>query len=254
MASGKKNYFRHSFQAGNDPKIIEAIDRYGKETYFHYFRLLELCGEQAEYEVPTLFVFHPRTLCENLLVKRNKLGTHLVRLQNVALINVELSDNRVELQIPNFAKYLGRYSTKKQPNTPNKIKENKIKLNKIKGKEIKEKATYPPKVQEVIDAWNNNRDKLPAIRAVSATRKKKIQTRLKDFPEIETWVEAINKLAESDFCNGLNDRSWVASFNFLLQPESIPKILEGVYDNRKHLSKRDINFIKVQQENPFNEQ
>ena len=137
MASGKKNYFRHSFSAGEDEKIVSAIDQYGKEIYFHYFRLLELCGEQASDGMPEKFVFHPRTLCSNLLVKRNKLVTHLVRLQNVQLIYVECTDNKVEVLVPNLSKYLGSYRKTDTQKTPNKRKE---KERKEKESKVKEKA------------------------------------------------------------------------------------------------------------------
>ena len=68
MASGKKNYFRHSFFASDDEKIVTLISKHGKAAYFHYFRLLELCGQKSESYVPDKFVFHVRTLCAQLMV------------------------------------------------------------------------------------------------------------------------------------------------------------------------------------------
>lgn len=138
MASGKKNYFRHSFQAGKDDKIVNLIADHGKSAYFHYFRLLELCGEQAAGSVPEKFVFHRRTLCAELMVTNSKLGHHLLAMQSSLLLQYFMDDRKVELLIPNLVKYLGKYSTKITSNTPNKKKEKEIKVNEIKRKERKE--------------------------------------------------------------------------------------------------------------------
>ena len=134
MASGKKNYFRHSFSAGKDDKIVSLICDYGKEAYFHYFRLLELCGEQAADEIPEKFVFHRRTLCAELMVTSSRLGRHLLAMQSALLLEYVLSAGKVEILIPNLPKYLGRYSNKNPPNSSNKRKEKKRKEKKRKAR------------------------------------------------------------------------------------------------------------------------
>ena len=135
MANGKKNYFRHSFFAGNDDKIVTLIANYGKEAYFHYFRLLELCGQLSAEKMPEKFVFHRRTICAELMVTNSRLGHHLLAMQSSLLLQYVLTPEKVEILIPNFPKYLGKYETKISPNTSNKIKENKIKKKEIKEEE-----------------------------------------------------------------------------------------------------------------------
>ena len=139
MASGRKNYFRHSFSAGKDDKIVSLISDHGKSAYFHYFRLLELCGEQCSDGIPEKFVFHRRTLCAELMVTNSKLCHHLLAMQSSLLLEYVLSDRKVEVLIPNFMKFLGKYTNKIAPDTPNKRKEKEIKENKIKRKEKEEK-------------------------------------------------------------------------------------------------------------------
>lgn len=134
MASGKKNYFRHSFFAGSDDKIVNLISERGKEAYFHYFRLLELCGQQAADSIPEKFVFHRRTLCSELLVTNSRLGHHLLAMQSSLLLHYVMTDRKVEIHIPNIAKYLGKYTAKLPSNTPNKRKEKKKKEKKSKEK------------------------------------------------------------------------------------------------------------------------
>lgn len=140
MASGKKNYFRHSFHARNDDKIAGLINKHGKEAYFHFFALIELCAELASDKFPEdcWFHFHPRTLADALLVKKWTLVSHLSAIHQWGLCGVSvepqsaISDRSVEPQrvsvhLPNLPKFMGRYET----NAPNKRKE----------KEKKEKET-----------------------------------------------------------------------------------------------------------------
>lgn len=154
MASGRKNYFRHSFQASKDPKIVDLISTHGKQAYFHFFRLLELCGEQAAEGPQDRFIFHRRTLCAELMVTNSKLGHHLLAMQSSLLLHVVLSDRKVEVLIPKLAKYMGKYESKKPPNSPNKRKENKRKEN----KEQKEK-NEPIEVAEPGEDAKQNKSK-----------------------------------------------------------------------------------------------
>lgn len=153
MASGKKNYFRHSFHAGKDDKIVDLIAGHGKQAYFHYFRLLELCGEQAADSVPEKFVFHRRTLCAELMVTNSRLGHHLLAMQSSLLLEYVLSDRKVEILIPKFTKYLGKYTNKKPSNTSNKRKEKEIKEkeSKINKKEIKKNILDSSPLEHLTD-------------------------------------------------------------------------------------------------------
>lgn len=128
-----------------------------------------------------------------------------------------------------------------------KVKESKVKLSKGKGSKGETAAKppkSPPKKTEpdklrthwLAELWNEHCGKLSKCRIpISESRLKQIKTRTKSEPDREVWVEGIQRLADSDFCNGANDRAWVADFGFLLKPDSLNKILEGKYDNRTPL-------------------
>lgn len=135
MASGKKNYFRHSFFARNDIKLLELRELVGVGFYFYYFSLLEQCGEQSESELKEKYVFHNSTIRKLWSVNLEKCRTISTHLNAVGLLEFKKLENSFEFTIPNLAKYLGRYESKFPSNSSNKIKENKIKENKIKQKE-----------------------------------------------------------------------------------------------------------------------
>lgn len=105
--------------------------------------------------------------------------------------------------------------------------------NPLKGESARKKQTH-----WLVELWNQNCGKLPKCRVpISAARMKKLEVRVREESLPETWAKAITRLAASDFCNGKNDRSWVADFDFLLRPDSLAKVLEGKYDNRAGTSK-----------------
>ena len=148
MASGKKNYFRHSFGAHNDEKLVKIIEKYGMAGYAYFWIILELCGEQASENVPEKFIFHQRTLLSNLLVRKDKLHSYLVTTTQLLLINATIDGTIIELCIPNLAKYLGKYSNKNTSNTPNKRKENKRKEKEIKTNDTDLKFDFEALYQE----------------------------------------------------------------------------------------------------------
>ena len=72
---------------------------------------------------------------------------------------------------------------------------------------------------------------IPAPRKLTADRRRKIEARLREHgPEV--WREACDRLAASPFCRGENDRGWRADLDFLVQPTSFNRLIEGGYDAR----------------------
>lgn len=90
-------------------------------------------------------------------------------------------------------------------------------------------ADGPHPLQEV---WNLHRGKLPEAKSCKGARKKKADQRWREQTP-DAWQETVKKMAESNFCNGKNDRGWRADFDFLLKPDTWAKANEGKYDNNK---------------------
>lgn len=178
MASGKKNYFRHSFHARKNPKLVQLIDDFGKEAYFHYFALVELCAETASGEFPTdgKFVFRRSTLCHELRVTNSRLSRHLLAIQSALLCKVVVTEKEVEILFPKLSKYMGKYETKLPSNSPNKIKENQNKEKQIK--------TKPESI--ILQAENCKR-----IREAYA------RSYLERYRELPVWAARENKLTQT---------------------------------------------------------
>lgn len=87
------------------------------------------------------------------------------------------------------------------------------------------------KPEHVIEAWNDlaSRCGLAKVKSVTAARRRAIDCRIREH-SIDDWTEAIAAIERNPWLHGQNDRGWRADFDFLLQPKSFTKLIEGGYD------------------------
>ncbi len=88
--------------------------------------------------------------------------------------------------------------------------------------------------------WNENRGQLGEAKAMSSKRKQSTNLRWKENPSEEYWINIVNILKRSTFCNGDNDRGWKADFDFFIKPDTHLKALEGKYNGKQTLNKKTI--------------
>jgi uncharacterized protein YdaU (DUF1376 family) len=93
-------------------------------------------------------------------------------------------------------------------------------------------ADRPLTKSEILEAWHTRFVPRghPAVAKMTAQRERQLKARLRDCT-LEEWQRAMDALERSSFCRGENDRGWIADFDFLLQPKSFTKLLEGAYDH-----------------------
>lgn len=84
---------------------------------------------------------------------------------------------------------------------------------------------------DVIEGWNAVATEcgLPVVRKLTDARKRKLRTRIKQFPDIDDWRRALTEIRCNRWMHGDNDRGWRADFDFLLQDKSFTKLTEGAY-------------------------
>jgi hypothetical protein len=173
----------------------------------------------------------------------------LCYLESSERITYETSNKGTLVTILNWDKYQGECETvERQPNSyrtdaelqPTLSEEGKNK----KKKNIKSSLQTPPKApgrkQELptlAKLWNEHSSpSQPKVRGCSNDRRRKAKARLNegDFRDPKGyWVDVIKRVASSKFCNGDNDRGWVADFDFLIRPDTHHKVLEGKYSSGK---------------------
>lgn len=101
----------------------------------------------------------------------------------------------------------------------------------VSSKEDKSSGDDPLSVDEVVEAWNDiaERRKLPKVAKITPERRRKLKARIQQNT-IDEWRLALEAIDRSSFLCGDNDRGWKANFDFLLQPSSFTKLIEGAYD------------------------
>lgn len=92
----------------------------------------------------------------------------------------------------------------------------------------------PPKpertdYQGVLDAYHECCPSFPAVIKLTETRKRAIKARLKDYG-LDEIKRAFSLVGQSDFLKGSS--GWQASFDWLMKPANMTKVLEGNYTNR----------------------
>lgn len=83
-----------------------------------------------------------------------------------------------------------------------------------------------------VEIWNANCGSLPKVMSVNDERLRHLRSRRQDAFWVSNLDVAIRKAATSGFCAGKNDRGWKADFDWILQPNTVAKIMEGKYDAR----------------------
>jgi uncharacterized phage protein (TIGR02220 family) len=211
MASGRKNYFRHSFFARNDMKLKLLRDRVGIGFYFYYFSLLEQCGEASSDVLQETYEFHNSTIRNLWSINLKKSERVAIEMMSVGLLEFKKLENSFQFTIPNFAKYMGKYESKLDSNSPNKRKEKEIKEKKsimspsapVVADEKKSNpelfAVEAPAVEEEISLTDLERNALTALNSICGKsfrptkgNMKFIKARIKEGYKFEDFVKVIN--------------------------------------------------------------
>lgn len=83
------------------------------------------------------------------------------------------------------------------------------------------------------EAWNDLalRCGLPQARTMTPARRKSIGARIREHGGQAAWHRALANIERSAFLRGTNDRGWFATLDFLCQPSSFAKVVDGIYGN-----------------------
>jgi hypothetical protein len=86
----------------------------------------------------------------------------------------------------------------------------------------------------VVDAWNEmaGQNDLAQVRQMTDARTKSLKARIKEHGA-ETLVEHIARIPQYPFLLGKSETGWKANFDWLLQPSSCTKLIEGAYARGK---------------------
>lgn len=89
-------------------------------------------------------------------------------------------------------------------------------------------------LNDVVEEFNRVVSRLPKVTALTPKRRNTIQQRIKEHGR-EAVSVCFEKTGKSDFLCGINDRGWMASFDWIMKPENFVKILEGNFDSKTQI-------------------
>lgn len=97
------------------------------------------------------------------------------------------------------------------------------------------KASY----MVVIDHWNecSKKSGIPEVRVVNHSRKQMILARVKEHG-LAKMLEAVDNVHGSPFCRGETGDGRKADINLILQPKTLPRVLEGFYGSHVATAQR----------------
>ena len=81
---------------------------------------------------------------------------------------------------------------------------------------------------------------------ISKQRESHIKARLKNL-ELSEWEKVFKKMEASDFCCGVNNRGWTASFDWIISNDNnYVKVLEGRYDNNNKNQNNNVKQMETE--------
>jgi hypothetical protein len=106
------------------------------------------------------------------------------------------------------------------------------------GSEASAAVAVAPSPDDLVELWNNvAHPNLPRVKVMTAMREKHAKARLFEYPKKSFWVVLIERINRSPLLTGqrpgAGHEKWVASFDWVLNPNNLAKVLEGNYDTRK---------------------
>lgn len=121
----------------------------------------------------------------------------------------------------------------------------------IEDTNVSSNTPLPPKpenpsseISEAVKLWNDLAAEtgLSKIQHFGKTRQASLRLRLKEAGGLTGWGDVLEKIRQSDFLCGGNDRSWKADFDWVITQRNFTKILEGNYNNRQRKENQNGNY------------
>jgi hypothetical protein len=257
-------WFRHDSNAHNDPKIIEMIDDLGIESYGIFWVLIELLRDQSEYRLPVRSI---PGIAKRYGIEKGKVEKviHSFELFEIDIDDYFFSES-LKKRMGEFEKksILAKTAAEKRWNLstknadamrmqcgrnadamPTQCDRNAITLHDItkdinknihvktssfdeteqSESDVKKRINY----QEVIDLFNSICVSLPRIIKLTDQRKTAIKARLAEYSYADIKI-ALEMAESSDWL--CRNEKWQASFDWIMNKNNMPKVLEGNYANK----------------------
>lgn len=114
------------------------------------------------------------------------------------------------------------------------------------SKDIVDGPAEPTPYQKISDLYNSTCLSFPKLTKLSDARKKAIKARLNIY-NVDDFEKLFTLAEDSKFLKGGNDRSWSATFDWLIKDSNMAKVLDGNYENKAQQSQTKATNNKFNQ-------
>lgn len=232
-------WFKHFSNASQGASLRRLWDEGHFAAYSLYWMILEMVARWEDKNSPGSMTINWSVLARETGWKRPRCRSELARITSVTeIVLEEFHDGSIKLTVPKWSELQTSWGGKirarleQDAGRSKKLEVRSKKLDMAKQQKPKPLSAAADLPHPLVQIWNTNRGQLPEVRGCTGDRMKHATARMAEQPSTEYWGEIVCRIRESPFCNGQNDRGWVATFDFLIQPNTQNKVLEGKYDAR----------------------
>lgn len=194
------------------------------------------------------FLSSVRLISDKLHIDKSKTQRVITSFKNETQIETQESNKNTLFTIKNWASYQSRDT---QDDTQVRHEDKKSETqNKNESEECKNNiyivsdetiSRTGDQEQKAIDAWNEvaKETGLPIVtKLAQGTKRANMLTARINQYGVDDVILAIRRIRDSKFLQGQNRNGWSISLDWLVKPNNFPKVLEGNYDDKKHMGGR----------------
>lgn len=93
-----------------------------------------------------------------------------------------------------------------------------------------EKPAAPVPYEKIRELFNTTCLSFSKVVGINGKRKVSVGARWSEHPDLGFWAAYFGRVESSPFLKGKNERGWKATFDWIMQPANMDKVLEGKYD------------------------
>ena len=211
------------------PAHIRYDDSLKAQSKLLYGELTALCNKEgycwaSNKYFSELYQVNPKTVSSwvNELKKAGHIKTH---------VNREDGNSR-KIFITNPEKVVGGHHEKVET-YPAKAEDNNTSITTVNNKlNTTNNETLISAIEEMWNQLADRNTKIPSILRVKNSRLIALRKRVQEEPELTFWIDLLRKVNDSDFLSGRSS-DWCATFDWIMKPANMVKVVEGNYDNNK---------------------
>lgn len=235
----KLTWFKHYNGASQGDTIQQFIANQEYDCVVLFWILLEFLSRTEDTEKRGETSVEIRFLARSINMKPVRLIKLLHRFDQIAPDwKLTVNGEKISFLVPNWLELQENRGGKKHSKKSRNPGE-------VRGKIVRGKIVDSETAILLFEIWNQHRGNLPKAESLTNDRKKKCNARLKTNPSVDYWIGVVQRMATSEYCNGSGKDGWFASFDFLLQPDTHVKVLEGKYDSFKEKKKPVDHFCGI---------